>query len=71
MNRGWLLYDGEWVKVSNFRNKHFPGGSPCSVCRYATCGQVWRNFKTNEVRCLKCFTPAEYAPWPKEWRTKA
>lgn len=72
--RGKLVYGGEWVRVANLRNKHFPAKSPCSICNYFTCGTVWFSYKTNEVRCLKCFTPKpvpggsglEWDEWPKE-----
>ena len=55
--RSKLAYGGEWVKVCNFRNKYFHAAAPCAMCRALTAGVVWYNFKTHEVRCMKCFTP--------------
>jgi hypothetical protein len=51
----------EWVKVRAFMNSKFPAESPCSMCQGISCGMVWFSIKNKEVRCVKCFTPAEPA----------
>jgi len=53
--------DEEWVKVRAFMNSKFPAESPCSMCQGISCGMVWYSLKNSEVRCVKCFTPAD--PW--------
>jgi hypothetical protein len=56
--RAKAVFLGEWVKVRNMMNKHFPrANGPCSLCRRLTCGVVWYSIKTHEVRCTKCFEP--------------
>ena len=63
---GWKIVYGpkgeeEWVNVRNNRNKRFRARGPCSICNALTCAMVWYSIKTKEVRCMKCFTPAD--PW--------
>jgi formylmethanofuran dehydrogenase subunit E len=58
--RGRMLYDGEWVKVTNLKNKRFNASSPCSMCGEFKVKPVWFNINNKEVKCLSCFTPQEY-----------
>jgi hypothetical protein len=53
--RWHTVFLDEWVRVRNFSNSHFHACSPCSRCGTAKRVPVWYNFKTREVRCLKCF----------------
>jgi hypothetical protein len=57
-----LLYCGEWVKVRNMMNKHFPAGGACELWRRMSCAPVWWSIGTRRVRCMKCFD-AEGEHW--------
>jgi hypothetical protein len=57
MGQSKLVYGGRWVRVRNLMNKHFKATQPCSLCRAMKCAPVWFDFRTGEVRCMKCFTP--------------
>lgn len=57
-----IVYEGEWVRVANLRNKNFNACSPCEICKSLTAGTVWYSTKSHVVRCLKCFTPEGYGP---------
>lgn len=59
MTRSKIVWDREWVKVRNMMNTHFRAAAPCAWCRKLTCGMVWYNIHSREVRCVKCFTPEQ------------
>jgi hypothetical protein len=48
---------GEWVRTRNTRNRYYRGMRLCNACGRGTCGTVWFNLETEEVRCTKCFDP--------------
>ena len=51
----------EWVNVRNYRNKTFKWAcSPCSICYQMAVGMVWYSIISDQVRCMKCFTPTNY-----------
>jgi len=50
---------GEWVKARNFMSGRFKVSGLCSICSKGACVLVWYNIKTQEVRCLECWSPGE------------
>ena len=66
-NRWKILYCGEWVAVRNLMNKHFKAGSPCELCRRASCATTWYSIKSGRTRCFKCFD-AEVDHWAMDGR---
>ena len=49
--RGKPVYCGEWIRVRNMMNRHFPrANGPCELCLRASRSTVWYSLKTHQRR---------------------